>query len=97
MFARVQMGVPLTAAEKMAAEASPWADFWRELVKRFFDEKDANLAHIAKLENSKDWQLMGQICLYIIFYDNVRYVPTSSLMKTFIKVSCASALRAAMC
>lgn len=87
MFSRVQMGVPLSPAEKLGAVKGPWGDYFRELVKRFFDEKDANLQHIAKLDRGKDFQLMAQICLYVIHYAQDRYTPLSGIIATFLKVS----------
>ena len=70
MFSRVQMGVTLSSAEKLAAHLGPWPEFLRMLIKRYLDpvpglSTDQFGNTIITVNRGKDYLFMAQITLLI--------------------------------
>ncbi|WVR03288.1 hypothetical protein IAU60_000279 [Kwoniella sp. DSM 27419] len=87
LFQRVQLGVALSAAEKLQAVASPWATWILELEKRYILEP-GTLGQLLSWENrrGKPFQnLLGLIMLVI--EPNKAVKPTAATMKHFISRS----------
>ncbi|PWZ02025.1 hypothetical protein BCV70DRAFT_198306 [Testicularia cyperi] len=90
MFSRVQMGVTLSSAEKLAAHLGEWPDFIREMVKRFIDptpsivHDDLGKQRIV-VSRGKDYLFMAQIALLILNDKSPQYVPSAAVINTFLK------------
>ncbi|CEH18164.1 Domain of unknown function DUF262 [Ceraceosorus bombacis] len=77
MFARVQMGSVLTPAEKLAAKVGPWSEWWRQLVKKYFDNPQLNVQHVITMARGKDWLFAAQITLFIWNWGTHNYHPSA--------------------
>ncbi|KAI0829915.1 hypothetical protein BC628DRAFT_1337206 [Trametes gibbosa] len=62
IFQRVQLGMPLTAAEKLQAISSPWQEMILELEMRFIAHDDG-LTHLINVDvgRGRDFQLIAQL------------------------------------
>lgn len=87
MFQRVQMGVTLSAAEKLSALRNKWTIFFDELTKKYMDADSTSghsLTHIVSISRSQEWYLVAQSAL-VILHSREAYVPTYSALKTFME------------
>ncbi|CAO1630051.1 unnamed protein product [Parajaminaea phylloscopi] len=87
MFQRVQMGVTLSAAEKLSALRNKWTIFFDELTKKFMDSHSnsgSSLTHIVTVTRSQEWYLMAQSTL-VILHSREDYVPTYSAIRTLME------------
>ncbi len=62
IFQRVQLGIPLTAAEKLQAHSSPWAQYISHLTSSFINS-DTGLTNHIELDTSRgrDFQAIAQM------------------------------------
>ncbi|KAH9830711.1 uncharacterized protein C8Q71DRAFT_883466 [Rhodofomes roseus] len=84
IFQRVQLGVPLTAAEKLQAIDSPWSDFITELDDRYIN-CDNGLTTIidVDMKRGRDFQTLAQFVFCCKLYPE-RAVPTAQKMEQFV-------------
>lgn len=83
MFQRVQMGVTLSAAEKLSALRNPWTIFIDELSKKYMDtDNDGyNLSSLIGTNRSQDWMSVGQVATSIHNGKTI-FVPNFGPMRT---------------
>lgn len=90
LFRRVQMGVTLSAAEKLGAHLGAWPEFIRQMVKRYM-EPTPSLVHdesgnsFLLVHRGKDYLFMSQMALLILYSDIDHYLPLVSTIETFFK------------
>ncbi|KZT68263.1 hypothetical protein DAEQUDRAFT_728072 [Daedalea quercina L-15889] len=84
IFQRVQLGVPLTAAEKLQAISSPWSDFVGELDARYIN-CDNGLTTIidVDMKRGRDFQTLAQFVYCCRFYPEP-VVPTAQKMEQWV-------------
>jgi len=87
IFRRVQMGVALTAAEKLQAIQSPWASFVRMIQKQFIDE-DGTLGDSIKWLRKRgvDYSCTAQIIFTLYNLPNFTWPGLTTLDKFLRKV-----------
>ncbi|WVF66333.1 hypothetical protein IAT40_001073 [Kwoniella sp. CBS 6097] len=84
VFQRVQLGVALTAAEKLQAIASPWATWIIELEKRYINE-DGTLGHTLNWDTSRGKPFQSLLGFIMLAIDPTRQLtPSAANMKHFV-------------
>jgi len=84
IFQRVQLGMPLTAAEKLQAIASPWADWISELDARYIS-LDNGLMNIidVDMKRGRDFQSLAQL-VYCCDKFPEHSIPTAPKMEQWV-------------
>ncbi|OSX66594.1 hypothetical protein POSPLADRAFT_1038667 [Postia placenta MAD-698-R-SB12] len=84
IFQRVQLGMPLTAAEKLQAIASPWAD-WISLMDTRFVSSDNGLTTIidVDMKRGRDFQSLAQLVYCCDNYPE-HSIPTAPKMEQWV-------------
>ncbi|KAH9924478.1 uncharacterized protein B0H18DRAFT_1119998 [Fomitopsis serialis] len=84
IFQRVQLGVPLTAAEKLQAISSPWSELVSELDARYIN-CDNGLTTIidVDMKRGRDFQTLAQFVCCCKYYPE-RVIPTAKKMEQFV-------------
>ncbi|GBE81572.1 hypothetical protein SCP_0313010 [Sparassis crispa] len=84
IFQRVQLGMPLTAAEKLQAIASPWAEWISDLEARFISSDDGLTSVIdVDTKRGRDFQCLSQLVYCCDGYPE-HLLPTSQKMESFV-------------
>ncbi|KAH9944704.1 hypothetical protein B0H21DRAFT_449076 [Amylocystis lapponica] len=84
IFQRVQMGMPLTAAEKLQAISSPWAEWISGLEARFISSDDGLTSTInVDMKRGRDFQCLAQL-IYCCDGFPEHVVPTAQKMEQFV-------------
>lgn len=88
MFARVQMGMTLSAAEKLKAQPGEWASFFREMASKYMKEKDDEdnpmLGSIVDTKRGNDYKCIIQFGLIVIKSKTPNFAPmTNELSVSF--------------
>ncbi|OBZ67046.1 hypothetical protein A0H81_12868 [Grifola frondosa] len=84
IFQRVQLGMPLTAAEKLQAIASPWAEFISDLDARFVCSDDGLTTVIdVDMKRGRNFQSLAQLVYCCDGYPE-QLVPTPQKMEQWI-------------
>ncbi|KAI0356390.1 hypothetical protein OH77DRAFT_1401547 [Trametes cingulata] len=85
IFQRVQLGMPLTAAEKLQAINSPWQEFISELEARFITPEDGLTSTIdVDVGRGRDFQLVAQL-VYCCEQYPVHAQPTAKNLEKFLQ------------
>ncbi|EMD37632.1 hypothetical protein CERSUDRAFT_94633 [Gelatoporia subvermispora B] len=84
IFQRVQLGMPLTAAEKLQAIASPWAEWVSELDTRYVNS-DGGLTEIidVDMKRGRDFQCLAQLVYCCDSYPE-QVMPTPQKLETWL-------------
>jgi hypothetical protein len=82
---RVQLGVSLSAAEKLQAIAGPWSSWIGELVKKYVMEEDTLAKKLRDWDTTRAKPFQALIALIQLTYEPSRQIqPTYSNMATFL-------------
>ena len=84
IFQRVQLGMPLTAAEKLQAIASPWADWISQLDEQFVDSEDGITSNMnVDMRRGRNFQSLAQM-IYCCDGIPEQLVPTAQKMEAWV-------------
>ncbi|KZT04641.1 uncharacterized protein LAESUDRAFT_657375 [Laetiporus sulphureus 93-53] len=84
IFQRVQLGMPLTAAEKLQAIASPWADWISDLDAQFISNDDGLTTKIdVDMKRGRDFQSLAQLVYCCDNYPE-HSTPTAQKMEQWV-------------